>query len=106
MPRPEMEIRSEAFEGLIGEVEDGTEEVAAALARGEVPYGVLAGGASPFPWGQAARATAELSPVGFLKVVPNAGHFVWYEAAGAVRSGLDDLTDMYQREPDARPALP
>ena len=97
MPRPRTEICEQAFEGLIAEVGEGTEDVAAALGRGDVPYGVLAGAGSPFPWGQAARASVELSPAAFLKVVPNAGHFVWYEAPGAVRSALDDLSDARER---------
>jgi len=92
MPRPPAQICEEAFEGLIAEVGEKTDEVAAALGRGDVPYGVLAGAASPFPWGQAARANVELSPTAFLKVVPNAGHFVWYEAPGAVRAALDELS--------------
>jgi pimeloyl-ACP methyl ester carboxylesterase len=103
MPRPPTEIRDEAFEGLIAEVGDGTEEVAASLGRGEVPYGVLAGAASPFPWGHAARASVELSPTAFLKVIPNAGHFVWYEAPGSVRAALDQLSHASQR-PVAPPA--
>jgi pimeloyl-ACP methyl ester carboxylesterase len=49
--------------------------VAAALAAGEVPYGVIAGAGSPMPWGQSARASAELSPRSFLTIVPAAGHF-------------------------------
>lgn len=97
MPRPAMDFSKEAFAGLIAEVEEGTEEVAAALARGEVPYGVLAGAASPFPWGQSARASAELSPTAFVKVVPGAGHFVWYEAPGAVRAALDQLDNPTER---------
>jgi pimeloyl-ACP methyl ester carboxylesterase len=92
MPRPRTEIREEAFEGLMAEVDEGTEDVMVALGRGDVPYGVLAGAASPFPWGQAARANVELSPRAFLKVVPNAGHFVWYEAPGAARAALDELS--------------
>jgi pimeloyl-ACP methyl ester carboxylesterase len=103
MPRPPTEIRQEAFEGLIAEVGEGTEKVAAALGRGQVPYGVLAGAASPFPWGQAARASVELSPTAFLKVIPNAGHFVWYEAPSSVRATLDQLSDTSQR-PGAPPA--
>jgi pimeloyl-ACP methyl ester carboxylesterase len=101
MTRPETEARKEVFEGLMAEAGEGNEEVAAALARGELPYGVLAGAASPIPWGQAARPIAELSPHGFLKIVPNAGHFVWYEAPGSVRSALDHLRDLCQLEADA-----
>ncbi len=45
----------------------------------------------PMPWGQAARATVELSPNGFLKVVPGAGHFPWFEQPGCVRAALARL---------------
>lgn len=55
MPRPPTEIREEAFPGLIAEVGEGIEDVAAAIGSGGVPYGVLAGAASPFPWGQARK---------------------------------------------------
>jgi pimeloyl-ACP methyl ester carboxylesterase len=92
-PMPPYVSSREAFLGLAAELGEGTDEVAAALASGAVRYGVLAGGASPFPWGQAARATADLSPSAFLKVVPGAGHFVWYEAPGAVRTALQRLNN-------------
>jgi pimeloyl-ACP methyl ester carboxylesterase len=105
MPMPPMQMCSEAYQGLIGQAGEGIDDVAVALGRGEVPYGVLAGAASPFPWGQVARVDVELSPAAFLKVVPNAGHFIWYEAPGAVRVALDRLTRMGQREPEAPPAL-
>jgi pimeloyl-ACP methyl ester carboxylesterase len=88
MPRPPTEIREEAFDGLMADVGDGTEEVA---------YGVVAGASSPFPWGQAARANVELSPAAFLRVIPSAGHFVWYEAPGSVRAALDELSHAGQR---------
>jgi pimeloyl-ACP methyl ester carboxylesterase len=92
-PMPPYVSSRDASVGLAAELDQGTDEVAAALATGAVRYGVLAGGASPFPWGQAARATADLSPSAFLKVVPEAGHFIWYEAPGAVRAALQRLTD-------------
>ena len=57
-------------------------------------YGVLAGGASPMPWGQAARATVELSPRAFLKVVPAAGHFPWLDEPGCVRAALNRLVGL------------
>jgi pimeloyl-ACP methyl ester carboxylesterase len=92
MSRPSAEGSDDAYEGLVAEVAEGTEEVAAALGRGDVPYCVLAGAASPFPWGQTALASVELSPTAFLKVVPNAGHYVWYEAPGSVRAAVDQLS--------------
>jgi pimeloyl-ACP methyl ester carboxylesterase len=92
-PVPPYVISRDAYMGLTAELSQGTDEVAAALATGAVRYGVLAGAASPFPWGQAARASAELSPNAFLEVVPSAGHFVWHEAPGAVRAALQRLAD-------------
>jgi pimeloyl-ACP methyl ester carboxylesterase len=92
-PMPPYIVSREAFLGLAAELSDGTDEVAVALASGAVRYGVVAGGGSPFPWGQVARATADLSPSAFLKVVPGAGHFVWYEAPGAVRTALQRLAN-------------
>ena len=60
-------------------------------ATSEVPYGVVAGAGSPMPWGQAARASAELSARAFLIVVPAAGHFPWLDAPGCVRAALQRL---------------
>jgi pimeloyl-ACP methyl ester carboxylesterase len=90
-PMPPVWMSVEAYSGLIGEMPTGLEEVAAALALGNVAYGVVAGAGSPIPWGQAARATAELSPRAFLTVVPGAGHFPWLEAPGSVRTALQRL---------------
>jgi pimeloyl-ACP methyl ester carboxylesterase len=81
----------EAYSGIIAQVTAGTDAVAAALATTEVPYGVIAGAGSPMPWGQAARASAELSHSAFLIVVPAAGHFPWLEAPGCVRAALQRL---------------
>jgi pimeloyl-ACP methyl ester carboxylesterase len=93
LPMPKIEASIEAYSGLIGQITKDTERVAAELAKGEVPLGIVAGAASPIPWGQAARATAELSPRAFLDVVPNAGHFIWFEAPGRVRAALCRLND-------------
>jgi pimeloyl-ACP methyl ester carboxylesterase len=89
---------------VIGEVTAGSEQLAAALAASPVPYGVLAGGASPMPWGQAARATVELSPRAFLTVVPGAGHIPWYEQPGCVRAALTRLTHAPGLTPAPAPA--
>jgi pimeloyl-ACP methyl ester carboxylesterase len=93
LPMPTMEVSIEAYSGLIGQITEGTDHVAAELAKSEVPLGIVAGAASPIPWGLAARATAELAPRAFLDVVPNAGHFIWFEAPGRVRSALKRLSD-------------
>ncbi|HTU85755.1 MAG TPA: alpha/beta hydrolase [Solirubrobacteraceae bacterium] len=92
-PMPPYVSSTDANKGLTAELSQGADEVAAALATGAVRYGIVVGGASPFPWGQSARADAELSPGAFLTVVPQAGHFVWYEAPGAVRAAVDRLAN-------------
>ena len=88
---PAVRVSVEAYSGIMAELTAGTDEVAAALSEGQVPYGVIAGAASPMPWGQAARASAELSPTAFLVVVAAAGHFPWIEAPGCVRAALKQL---------------
>ncbi len=80
-----------AYSGIIGEVSNGLEEVGDALRSGEVPYRVIAGAGSPMPWGQAARASVELSPRAALTVVPAAGHFPWLDVPGCVRDSLQRL---------------
>ena len=88
---PPFRMSVEAYSGIIAEVTTGTNEVSIALAGSEVPYGVVAGAGSPMPWGQAGRASAELSPRAFLIVVPAAGHFPWLDAPGCVRAALQRL---------------
>jgi pimeloyl-ACP methyl ester carboxylesterase len=90
---PAIQVSIDSYSGLIGQITEDTDRVAAALAKGTVPFGIVAGAGSPIPWGQAARATVELSPRAFLDVVPDAGHFIWLEAPGRVRAGLRRLTD-------------
>jgi proline iminopeptidase len=92
-PMPPVRASVEAYSGIIDEVTKGSGEVAVALAAGDVPYGVVAGACSPMPWGQAARATAELSSQAFLTVVPAAGHFPWMESPGCVREALQQLSE-------------
>ena len=90
-PMPPVRMSVPAYSGIVAEVMTGLEEVADALGSGEVPYGVIAGAGSPMPWGQAARASAELSPRAVLTVVPGAGHFPWLEVPGCVRDALQRL---------------
>jgi pimeloyl-ACP methyl ester carboxylesterase len=90
---PVTDVSIEAYSGLIGQITEDTDRVAEELANAAVPFGIIAGAASPIPWGQAARATAELSPGTFLDVVPNAGHFIWLEAPGRVRAAVKRLSE-------------
>ncbi len=83
---PEIPVSLDAYAHLIAQIPAGTDTVVEQLRRAPVPFGIIAGGASPIPWGQASRATAELAPGTFLEVVPHAGHFIWVEAPGRVRA--------------------
>jgi pimeloyl-ACP methyl ester carboxylesterase len=93
-PMPPVRMSVPAYSGLVAEVMTGLEEVAEALGSGEVPYGVIAGAGSPMPWGQAARASAELSPRAVLTLVSAAGHFPWLEVPGCVRGPLQRLAEV------------
>jgi pimeloyl-ACP methyl ester carboxylesterase len=90
-PMPAIRMSVEAYSGIIGQATADTDRVASDLTRSELPYGVLAGAASPIPWGLAARRSAELSPRAFLTVIPGAGHFPWVEAPGCVAAALRRL---------------
>jgi len=92
-PMPPLRMSVQAYSGIIAELTAGTDEVATALAARRVPYGIIAGAGSPIPWGQAARASADLSPRAFLTVVPAAGHFPWLESPGSVRTALQRLCE-------------
>lgn len=103
-PMPAVRMSVPAYSGIIAEVTTGLEQVAAALGSGEVPYAVIAGAGSPMPWGQAARASAELSPRAFLTIVPAAGHFPWLEVPGSVRDALQRLTASGSHQRKDQPA--
>lgn len=90
-PVPDLEVSVPAYSEITEEISRTDDSVASAVARTQVPYGVLAGAGSPMPWGLAARASAELSPGAFLTVVPGAGHFPWVEVPGSVRAALERL---------------
>ena len=87
-PMPPLRMSVQAYSEILAEIGETGDAVAAQLATTDVRYGVIAGAASRMPWGQAARASVELSPGAFLVVVPAAGHFPWVEAPGCVRDAL------------------
>jgi pimeloyl-ACP methyl ester carboxylesterase len=90
-PAPSMQASSAVFMGIASEMGDGLERVAAELAKGHVLYASVAGAGSPIPWGQASRATVELSPRASLTVLGDAGHFPWIECPGCVGAALRRL---------------
>ncbi len=91
-PMPSMRLSTAAYAGISADMAQDLERVAEQLAGGEVPYAVVAGAASPIPWGQAARATVELSPRASLTVIAAAGHFPWVERPGCVVDALRRLS--------------
>ncbi len=90
-PMPAMEWCREAYDEIAPQLTVDLESIATKLAGSPVPYDVIAGAGSPMPWGQAARATTELSPRAALTIVPAAGHYVWLDAPGSVLAALNDL---------------
>lgn len=87
-PAPPLQASTEVFMGISPQMADGLEEVAGELAEGHVLYACLAGAGSPIPWGQASRATVELSARASLTVLGDAGHFPWIERPGCVNAAL------------------
>lgn len=79
---PPMRTSAEAFGGIDPEMAHGLEHIAAELSTGQVPYAALAGAGSPIPWGQASRATVELSPRASLTVIGAAGQLPLDRRAG------------------------
>jgi pimeloyl-ACP methyl ester carboxylesterase len=81
----------EAYAGLWDSLKAELPRLEAALPSIRVPFGVVAGGASPMPVESAAAATARAIPGAWLDVVEGAGHFPYYERPGCVRAALDRL---------------
>jgi pimeloyl-ACP methyl ester carboxylesterase len=96
---PPMRFSIDAYSGITGELTAGLEQVAAALSVSGVPYTILAGAGSPIPWGQAARASAELSERASLTVIGDAGHFPWVERPGCVATALRRLSSEVRAAP-------
>jgi pimeloyl-ACP methyl ester carboxylesterase len=81
----------EAYAGLWEALDAALPTLAGALGAIQVPFGVVAGGASPMPAEQAAVATAGAIPGAWIDIVPDAGHFPWFERPGCIRTALDRL---------------
>ena len=81
-----------AYAGLFESLQQALPRLASGLAGVKVPLGFVAGKCSPMPCDQAAGATARAIPGAWLEVVPDAGHFPWFERPGCVRTALQRLT--------------
>jgi pimeloyl-ACP methyl ester carboxylesterase len=90
---PEMPVISasvESYSGLFASLTAGLPRLSASLGDIAVPFGVVAGGASPMPV-EAAKDTADAIPGAWLEVIEDAGHFPWHEKPGRVGRSLDRL---------------
>ena len=87
---PAVALGLEAHQGLWNDLVAQLPAIEAALPSIAVPFGFLVGERSPMPH-SASTDTADRLPVAWTEVVPGAGHFVWVEAPGSVRAGMDRL---------------
>jgi pimeloyl-ACP methyl ester carboxylesterase len=86
---PFMDLRFSvpAYAGVYASARASMPALAAALGEVRVPYGLVAGERSPMPV-SASVDTAALISGAWVDVVDGAGHFVWHERPGCVRSAL------------------
>ena len=89
---PFMDLRFSlpAYSGLWDALKAELPALEAALPGIRVPFGFVAGGASPMP-NSASLDTAAAVPGAWVEVVPGAGHFVWHERPGCVLEALRRL---------------
>jgi pimeloyl-ACP methyl ester carboxylesterase len=93
-PMPAIETSVAAYAGGLASLTAALPALTAALPTVTVPFGFVAGGASPMPVDQAATATAALIPRAFVEVIADAGHFPWWEKPGSVRAAFDRLVGL------------
>jgi len=87
---PPIRVRAAAYETVFASVLAGLGDLEANLPKIAVPLGFAVGAASPIPV-DASKATAARIPGAWVEIVAGAGHFIWHEAPGSVRSALDRL---------------
>jgi pimeloyl-ACP methyl ester carboxylesterase len=84
------DLSVEAYAGTWSEVETDLPRLGDALSGITVPMVFVHGELSPMPV-SASADTVDRLPDATLEVVERAGHFVWFERPGSVRSALDRL---------------
>ena len=90
-PMPELRIATERSAEMVPSILAELPALEAGLPGIRVPVGFVHGSGSPMPLAASADA-AERIPGAWVEVVDGAGHFVWVEAPGAVRTSLRRLT--------------
>src|SRR5580765_1784929 len=90
-PMPELRMASERSAQMVQSILAELPVLEAGLSRIRVPVGLVHGSRSPMPVAASTDA-ADRIPEAWVDVVDGAGHFVWVEAPGAVRTSLRRLT--------------
>jgi pimeloyl-ACP methyl ester carboxylesterase len=90
-PMPAIRMSVDGYAATWASVVDGLPALQAALPAIGVPVHFVHGSMSPIPV-TASTDTALRIPGATVDVVDGAGHFIWHERPGAVRSALDRLT--------------
>jgi pimeloyl-ACP methyl ester carboxylesterase len=93
-PMPELRMAGERSAQMGKSILAELPALEAGLPRIEVPVGFVHGSLSPMPVAASTDA-ADRIPGAWVDVVDGAGHFVWVESPGAVRSSLRRLTASY-----------
>jgi pimeloyl-ACP methyl ester carboxylesterase len=88
---PELRMASERGAQMYQSIIEELPALEAGLPGIRVPVGFVHGSRSPMPLAASADA-AERIPGAWVEVADGAGHFVWVEAPGAVRTALRRLT--------------
>jgi pimeloyl-ACP methyl ester carboxylesterase len=86
-PMPELRIASERGGEMMPSITAELPALEARLPAIRVPVGFVHGSRSPMPI-KASTDSAERIPGAWVDVVEGAGHFIWFEAPGAVRAAL------------------
>jgi pimeloyl-ACP methyl ester carboxylesterase len=90
-PMPELRLATERTGEMVQSILAELPGLEAGLPAIRVPVGFVHGSGSPMPVAASTDA-AERIPGAWVDVVDGAGHFVWFEAPGAVRAALRRLT--------------
>ena len=90
-PMPALRIATERSAAMVPSIFEELPALEAGLPGIRVPVGFVHGSWSPMPLAASTDA-AERIPGAWVEVVEGAGHFPWFEAPGAVRAALRQLT--------------
>ena len=90
-PMPAIRLSVDAYADTFASIIDGRAALEAALPSIRLPVHLVHGSASPMPL-SASTDTAALIPGATVDVIDGAGHFIWHERPGAVRTVLDRVT--------------